>query len=201
MIEAAAFDLGGVLFAEGKSAAMDRMAGEYGCDKDAILKILLSARSIELRKGLIGDDEFWGWARGEMPAGCDPAVLKRVWYDSYRLDEDVRTLIEALKRRYRTIAFSGNIKSRVQFLDDRYGFRKLFDVEIYSFDYHRNKPDRRLAEVLIERAGCKADSIVYVDDNEADALPARRLGVHTLIYSTGRIGRLQQELRLLGMQW
>jgi FMN phosphatase YigB (HAD superfamily) len=108
-------------------------------------------------------------------------------------------LIELLKGKYPLIAFSGNIKSRVQYLDEKYGFRKLFDVEIYSFDHHLTKPEKEFVEVMLRKVGCEADAIVYIDDNEIYARPARDLGVQVIIYSTGQGDKLRMELQRLGV--
>lgn len=200
MIKAVAFDLGGVLFAEGKSVAMERLETEHGYTKDTVRKILVSPQSVDLRKGLIGDVDFWAWAQGQLPEGYSAELIKKEWYDGYLLDEAVLELVKGLKGKYRIIAFSGNIKSRIEFLEEKYGFRSLLDIEIYSFDYHRTKPDKRFVELMIEKSGCKPDEIVYIEDNDQYAQVARELGVKVLLYSRGDIRKLERVLQELGIQ-
>jgi FMN phosphatase YigB (HAD superfamily) len=199
MIKAIVFDLGGVLFAEGKSVAIDTLCREYGYDRDLLQKILKSRESMDLRKGLISDETFWSWVQSQIPPGWDAATISKEWYDGYVLDQDILALIELLKGKYPLIAFSGNIKSRVQYLDEKYGFRKLFDVEIYSFDHHLTKPEKEFVEVMLRKVGCEADAIVYIDDNEIYARPARDLGVQVIIYSRGQGDKLRMELQRLGV--
>jgi len=97
------------------------------------------------------------------------------------------------------IAFSGNIKSRIAFLEEKYHFRHLFDIEVYSFDFHMTKPEREFVQVMIERSGVRPEEIVYIDDNESYAKPARDLGVSVVTYQRGEIERLRQELRRQGV--
>jgi putative hydrolase of the HAD superfamily len=199
MIQAVVFDLGGVLFAEGKSLAIDTLAREQGYDRKLLRRILSSRESTDLRKGLIPDEVFWNWAQTQMPRGYDATIIKKEWYDGYVLDEDILSLVKQLKGQYRLIVFSGNVRSRVQYLDEKYDFRKLFDVEIYSFDYHLTKPDRAFVEVMIEKAGCRPAEIAYLDDNEEYAKPARDLGVQVVIYSRGQGEKLRGDLKRLGV--
>ena len=199
MIHAVVFDLGGVLFSEGKSVAIDRLCREYGYDKELLAKILSSPESVNLRKGLVSDERFWSWAQEQLPPGCDASLVKREWYDGYVLDEDILALIKRLKGKYKLIAFSGNIRSRVDFMETQHKFRHLFDIEIYSFDYHLTKPDRRFVEIMIEKAGSPPEEILYIDDNEAYARPAREMGVQVLIYRRGEAAKLQRELRERGL--
>jgi FMN phosphatase YigB (HAD superfamily) len=75
------------------------------------------------------------------------------------LDHEVETLLRDLRKNYRVIAFSGNVRSRVEFLDKRYGFRKLFDAEVWSYDSHYNKPS---VEFLKARARTRTHAYLCV---------------------------------------
>lgn len=200
MIKAVVFDLGGVLFAEGKSVAIERLEREYGYDKEKVQRILVSPQSIDLRKGLISDAEFWTWAQRQLPQEYDVRRIETAWYQGYELDPDILDLIRRLKGRYKIVAFSGNIRSRVDFLEERYRFRHLLDAEVYSFDYHLTKPDKNFVEIMIEKAGCRPDDIVYIEDNDRYAEPARELGVKVVLYARGEREKLQAELKKLGVE-
>ena len=201
MIKAEAIDLGGVLFSEGKSVATTKLAAEHGYDKELISRILGSVQATELRKGNLSDDAFWHWAQREIPSNYDALLIKKAWYDGYVLDEGILALMRDLKGKYRLIAFSGNISSRIEFLENKYSFKNLFDIEIYSFDYHLMKPDKKFIEVMIAKSACRAEEIIYIDDNEAYAQPARELGVSVLLYSRGEAERLRRELRKRGLEF
>ena len=199
MIKTVVIDLGGVLFSEGKSVVLEKLATFHGYDRKLIGAILSSSQSISLRKGLISDEDFWQWAQQQLPANYDSRLIQQEWYDSYILDQDVYQLIASLRKEYSTIAFSGNIKSRIDFLEAKYHFRHLFDIEIYSFDFHLTKPEREFVEVLIEKSGVRPEEIVYIDDNDSYTKPARQLGVNVIIYRRGEAARLRQELKRYGL--
>jgi HAD superfamily hydrolase (TIGR01509 family) len=199
-IRAIAFDLGGVLFSEGKSVAMTQLASEHGYDPEVVKQILDAPKSLDLRKGLITDDEFWSWAQSQVPEHYDTLLIRNVWYNGYVLDGDILELIKRLKGQFEIMAFSGNIKTRVDFLERKYRFRHLFDKEIYSFDYQLTKPEKQFVEVLVHEAKCKPEEIVYIDDNDQYTKPARDMGLNVLIYSRGEVESLKKELAVLGVR-
>jgi HAD superfamily hydrolase (TIGR01509 family) len=192
-------DLGGVLFAEGKSVALEKLAQAHGYERNLVASILSSPQSILLRKGLISDQVFWQWAEGQLPASYDWRLIRDAWYEGYILDPEVYQLVANLRKNYSVIAFSGNIKSRIDFLEGKYHFRHLFHLEIYSFDFHMTKPQKEFVQVMIDRAGVAAGEIVYIDDNDAYAEPARALGVNVIIHRRGKTARLLEELRRYGV--
>jgi putative hydrolase of the HAD superfamily len=199
VIQAVVFDLGGVLFSEGKSVALEKLATAHWYERKLVGAILSSPESIKLRKGLIPDEDFWQWAEQRLPSGYDSRLIRQEWYNGYVLDKDIYELIASLQKKYSMIAFSGNIKSRVAFLEEKYHFRHLFDIEVYSFDFHMTKPEREFVVAMIEKSGVRPEEIVYIDDNDSYAMPARDLGVNVVIYQRGEIDRLRQELTRQGV--
>jgi HAD superfamily hydrolase (TIGR01509 family) len=149
----------------------------------------------------MSDEDFWQWAQQQLPSNYDSRLIQQEWYESYILDQDVYELIASLRKKYSIIAFSGNIKSRIDFLETKYCFRHLFDIEVYSFDFHLTKPEREFVEIMIEKSGVRPEEIVYIDDNDSYAKPARELGVNVIIYRRGESSRLQQELRRYGLMF
>lgn len=194
-----AIDLGGVLFTEGKKAAAERLKLKFGYDEKVVLGALRSPLSLDLRRGLVSDDEFWSSVKSALPEGYDAEAIRREWYDGYELNRNVFELLTRLSARCRLIAFSGNVKSRVEFLEKKYGFRKLFDLELYSYDYHFTKPDPGFLDVLLEKCGCESNSLVYVDDDEAALELAAKKGVRTILFD-GDAGKLEDELKKAGIE-
>ncbi len=199
-VKVIALDLGGVLFAEGKSVAAARLVRDYAYDGDLVSRLLVSRQSKDLRRGRLADHEFWSWVQDQLPQGYEALTIRRVWYESYTLDNDVLSLIRKLKGQYKLIAFSDNIKSRVVFLDRRYHFRRLFEEEVYSFDFHLLKPHKNFIEKMIQVSHCSPAEIVYVDDSADCAGPARDLGINFVLYSRRGIRDLEKALEKLGIR-
>lgn len=199
-IKAIVFDLGGVLFAEGKSIALERLSNNYNYEKEVVKNIITSPQSYELRKGLIAEDAFWQWAQEQLPEGYDAEIIKNVWYDGYVLDEDIFHLLKQFAPNYTLIAFSGNIKGRIKYLDAKYDFRKWFDVEIYSYEHHYNKGEKGFVEVLIQESGYAPQEMVYIDNKEEAVEAARQFDISSILYKQGAIRELKQRLKEEGVR-
>jgi putative hydrolase of the HAD superfamily len=199
MIKAVTVDLGGVLFSEGKSVALEKLAAEHGYDRRLVGAILSSPQSILLRKGLMADSEFWGWVQQQLPSNYDGRLIKNQWYDGYILDEDIYAFIANLRKKYSIIAFSGNVESRIAYLEEKYHFRHLFDIEVYSFDLHMTKPEPAFVEAMVAQSHVRPEEIVYIDDNDTYAQPARDLGVNVVIHRQGDSVGLRAALRQYGV--
>lgn len=193
------FDLGGVIFTEGVSVATEKLFKDHGYDRKTVHELLKSKKSYDLRAGLIDDEEFWSFVQQVAPQGYDAHIIKECWYDSYVLDEGIMNLIKKLSGTYTLVAFSGNIKSRVEYLDAKYGFRKYFDCEVYSFDYHLNKFQEEFIRVLVEQSGHDPSEIVYIDDREDVLEPARKMGIQCAVYTTGEVQALKKALQSFGV--
>jgi putative hydrolase of the HAD superfamily len=200
VIKTVVVDLGGVLFSEGKSVALDKLAAAPGYDRTLVSAVLSSPQSILLRKGLMTDSEFWQWVQQQLPAGYNSALVKTEWYDGYILDAEIYALVVNLRKKYSILAFSGNIKSRIAHLEEKYHFRHLFDVEVYSFDFHMTKPERAFVEVMIAKSGARPEEIVYIDDNDSYAQPARELGVNVIIHRQADAAGLRVALKQHGVE-
>ena len=200
MIRAVSFDLGGVLFSEGKSV-LCRMLEREGYDFNLISKFLTSEHARKLRNGIIADDELLEAAKRELPCEYDAEVIFRKWYDSYELDKDIFNLVRLLRKSsYKTVAFSGNIRTRVKYLDEKYDFQRHFDVEVYSYNYGLGKSDPLLTQKMIEATKFNSSEIVHVDDSERIASIIRDEGVNVIVYSKGEIELLRESLKEYGVR-
>jgi len=199
VIKTVVVDLGGVLFSEGKSVALDKLAAAHGYDRGLVGAVLSSPQSILLRQGLMTDAEFWRWAQQQLPSSYDSRLIQDEWYNGYILDQEIYQLVSKLRSKYSIVAFSGNIRSRVAFLEKKYQFRHLFDLEVYSFDFHMTKPERAFVEAMIARSGARPEEMVYIDDNDLYAQPARDLGVNVVIHRQGNTARLRVALGQYGV--
>jgi FMN phosphatase YigB (HAD superfamily) len=199
-IKAIVFDLGGVLFQEGRANAVTYLANTYQYDKSVVMDILICPQSKDLHRGLVGDDEFWTWVQSQVPQGYDALVIKQAWYDGYVLDENIFELLKQLHGRYTLIAFSGNIKSRVEYLDKKYNYRRLFDWEVYSYDHRANKGEKEFVEVLIKESGLHPREMVYIDDSLESVNRAQEFGITSLVYEAGNMQKLEHDLKNLGIE-
>ncbi len=198
-VKVIAVDYGGVLFSNGRSV-YEVLEKEYGYNPKLIQSLLTRN---EMKKsahtGKISDEVFWEWVKSQLPTEYDVQIVRKKYYEDFRLDKDIFELIQRLKTNYQIIAFSGNMRTRVDYLDQKYDIRRIFDKEVFSFDCGYTKPEKEFVQKMITVAGCLPEEIVYIDDNEEAARVAEDLGVKAVIYERGKIDRLVKDLVVLGM--
>jgi hypothetical protein len=111
MIRAVVVDLDGVVFSEGKSVALDKLAAVSGNHRRLVGAILASPQGIWLRQGLIRDSEFRHRLHQQLRSNYDWRLIKNQWYDRHLFDEYTYVVIANLRKICSFIAFSGNEKS------------------------------------------------------------------------------------------
>ncbi|MFW9989757.1 MAG: HAD-IA family hydrolase [Candidatus Odinarchaeota archaeon] len=78
--------------------------------------------------------------------------------------------------------FSGNIKERIEYLNEKYDFLKYFDDTVFSFDYHQNKDDIEFYEELTKHLKCDPSEALLIDDEKKNIKIARSLGFKGIHY-------------------
>jgi REG-2-like HAD superfamily hydrolase len=107
---------------------------------------------------------------------------------SYRLYPDVLPTLERLRKAGLTLGLISNFEDWLEQLLETLEVSPFFDVSVISGIEGVEKPDTRIFEIALERAGVDAGSSVYVGDNPIfDAEPAQKAGmIPVLIDRRGR---------------
>ncbi len=118
IIGVVAFDAGGVVFFEGKTIGLKNLSEKYGYDIKKVEAVLTSPDSKLLRRGKISDEQFWNFAREQLP-DYDIEAIKQEWFDGYQLDPQMKKVIDLIRKENPSMAlalYTGNIKSRLEYL-------------------------------------------------------------------------------------
>lgn len=177
---------------------------------------------------LQAEPEFWAWMKKAFMCikqdnlyyqellACgmdyDVEIIKQTWYAAYTPDTGVWDLLKSLKGKYKRICFTGNIPSRIEYLQNRYNFEDLFDIKVtllasflshkmqlYSYDYHMSKSEPQFIQTLINKAGCAPEEIILVDDEDKHRVVAESQGMHCVLHQTGKSEDLKAKLRVFGV--
>ncbi len=186
-IKTIVFDLGGVYFTSGTTLAIEKIKEIYNIEDETLLREIFTDRPTNegylLRKGLITIDEFEEQLFEKL--GIDRKERKHtryIWFGSYCVHYGIEELVQVLKKTYRLVIFSGNVRERIEYLDKKSGFLKYFDDTVFSFDYQQNKNDIEFYEELIKHLGCKPSEALLIDDEKKNILIARSLGMNGIHY-------------------
>jgi len=151
-------------------------------------------------QGKISNKEFYSQAC-ELLQTC--ALNQEQFFDSFNsvishVKEDFLVLIKNLKEQnnIKLLCLSNVNSSHWHYLlEQNKEIVELFDELILSFEVHLTKPDPRLFKLAIQKAECKPEEIVFIDDGLNNIRSARELGINGIKFTN--LENLINELKSL----
>ena len=106
---------------------------------------------------------------------------------------EAKDVLAALSEKY-TLGVIANQEEGLEKRLADFGIDKYLSVVVSSFEVKRIKPDPRIFEYALEKAGCAAENTVMIGDRlDNDIFPAKRLGMGTIWIRQG-FGGMQTPL-------
>jgi len=198
-IETVFLDAGGVLVFPNWTRVSDALARrDIAVTPDALARAEFRAkRRLDLGETISAtDDSQRGWLYFNLTleeagiprtAATDDALAElRTYHGQENLWESVPenvvpTLVQLRALRLKLVVVS-NANGRLRHLFDRLGLTGLVDVLFDSFEEGVEKPDPRLFQIALARAGAQRESTVHVGDlYHVDVVGARAAGLHAVL--------------------
>ncbi len=192
MIKAILFDLGGVLFTNGTKKFNKAIASRYNLDDTFVQSVSDGEIGTQYREAQITRDEFWKYFLEGLKIREDPDVLEKEWISYYELIEGTRDIIRELSKKYKIYYLSDNVKERVQKLDERFGFLQWFDGGTFSHEVGVRKPNPKIYEFALHKAGVAPSEAVFIDDKKSSLIPAADMGMTVILFESSE--KLRSEL-------
>jgi putative hydrolase of the HAD superfamily len=108
-------------------------------------------------------------------------------------------LLEGLRRRYRLVLLSNTNAIHFAMIRQTYPIIRHFDESVLSYEVGTAKPDPRIYQVAIERAGCRPEECFYTDDIEPFVEGGRRAGMEAVQFHSAE--QIERELEARGIEW
>ncbi|NOZ57935.1 MAG: HAD family phosphatase [Calditrichaeota bacterium] len=186
-LKAVLCDLGGVIALFDEETIRKRLEGiarrsleepEVG---PAFLEELFS-----FERGELGPEEFFQRTKELLEVEVPFEEFVRVWEDNFWLNPKAVEELERLRGRFRLVLVSNTDPLHWRHIDRTFGIGRLFDELVLSYEVGAIKPDRKMFEVALEKAGVEPPEALYVDDLEENVRAAAEVGMHTLLYRPDR---------------
>jgi putative hydrolase of the HAD superfamily len=94
----------------------------------------------------------------------------------------VRTLKSLKEAGFKIACLSNGPGEWSRHLRRRFGLEKWFDTWVISGEVRRKKPDPEIYQILLRATGADPARCFFVDDNEQNLPPARKLGMATYLF-------------------
>lgn len=191
MIKAICFDLDGVFFTKESFQNFKKYLPKEVTDTEKIDYVLAtSPEMMNFKMGKITEDAFWDFANNELkiklehPESTLIESVSAAYRDNYNINKEVVDYVNKVKEAgYITCICTNNYPTRINALDDEWGFLDCFDVKILSYEVGHMKPAKEIFQSLIDQAKVKPEEIVYSDDSESKLQGANELGINTFVYT------------------
>lgn len=195
MIKSVIFDLGNVIVPFDVQLAYARMAELRGCTKEEVAgRVRATGLVRPFEKGEIAAEPFFRafsaalelkMAYGEF---CD-------WWNCVFMPETLvpEALLEDLASRYRLLTLSNTNSIHYAMLRANYPLLRHFHANVLSYEVGAAKPEAKIYQEAIARAGCTADECFFTDDLLLNVEAARQHGMDAVQFLSA--GQLEQELR------
>ena len=184
-IKATIWDLSGVLLLTIRGTFNSMLAERLEVPEKDVERVIYSPKNALWDLGEMTDDEFYEFMLQTLSLPPEKkAAIKRFVIDDFYIDPPLLDYIRALRTRVTTVLLT-NFPTHVH---DH--FRKAwfidgaFDHVIASCDVKLLKPDPRMYELALARAGCRAEEAVFIDDRAVNVEGARALGLQAVLYET-----------------
>jgi HAD superfamily hydrolase (TIGR01509 family) len=200
MIKVILFDLGGVLVELTGVPIMLKWTN-YQYDDETLWEAWLNSpavRSFEI--GSSTAEEFADQLIREM----DLPVGKAEFIDRFRqwpkgLFPGVSSLIQRLKNNYTLACLSNSNVLHWPILMKEMGLEKMFQYHFASHLMSKLKPDKESFEYVLQRLGCNASSVLFLDDNDINVKSAKEIGM--IAYRVEGPQEIEHALRKAGVKY
>lgn len=174
MFKAVIFDFGGVVHSLGGKKLSEILADKTGLSKDEVLT-KIKPKLLEMSIGKIDEELFWR-SFGVKIEGVWDEQLK-----DNRLNYQVVELVKNLRsKNIITLVLSNTIPPHSKIIKDL-GWYGYFDKIYLSHDIRSRKPDIKAYEYVLKDQNLNGNECIFVDDLEENLIPAKNLGMKTIL--------------------
>lgn len=188
-VKAVVFDLGGVIVELDFSNFYNSIITQSPLNKPQTPILLEFFRQSDIyHQGLMSDEEFFHLACDLLQV-CE--VEQQRFFNAFNsiissYNPEIVDIIKKIRQnnRIKLLCLSNVNASHWDYLISKnWDFLQYFDEFILSHEVHLTKPDKKIFEFTIEKAGCNPDEIVFIDDGINNIRAAGELGIIAIKFS------------------
>ncbi|HUA20819.1 MAG TPA: HAD family phosphatase [Bryobacteraceae bacterium] len=199
MIKTILFDLGNVIVPFDVQRAYARMAELRGCTQEEIAgRVRATGLVRPFERGEIAAEPFFRAFSAALDLHLDYAEFCN-WWNCVFMPEPLvpEALLENLAGRYRLLTLSNTNPIHFAMLEENYPLLRHFHGNVLSYEVGAAKPEAKIYQEAISRAGCSASECFFTDDLLLNVEAARRHGIDAVQFMSA--GQLEDELRARGL--
>ena len=198
--KAVIFDLGRVLIYFDFKRGYRRLEALCPYPAAEIPKRLAPTGLVErFETGLIEPADFVAELSRVLDLKVDYDEFCRIWSSIFTDTLLPESMLEGLAARYRLLLLSNTNAIHFEMVRETYPILRHFHELVLSYQVKAMKPDPRIFQEVVARAGCRPEECFYTDDIAAYVEGARQFGIDAVQFESAE--QVQRELLARGIRW
>lgn len=184
MIKVILFDFTGVVVTGGHKKLCKILAEKYHLPAEEIYEVLYTKYFNSFAENKISEQVAY-----EEPIKI--FSFKETWQElaemylrTHVINPPMVEYIGELKKKYKCVLLTKNIKRYLAWEREKFGLDALFDDIINTQEINLPKASVETLNYVFDRFQVKPPEVLYVDDQESNLTDAKKLSVHTVFYQT-----------------
>jgi len=192
-VKAIFFDSGNVLVKEGFTPGIPLFEQKLNIPKGLLYQSCHDRPYWkEFTLGLISEDAYLAKVQENFKGELNIQELKKTIYENSLPYTDVIEYAKSLKPKYFLGIISNNPKEWFDYFWNNFGWSDIFSSKSVSAELHVRKPDLKIFQDALNKAGVKGEESIYIDDRAEKAEPAKELGFNIIIFKN--LGQLKKDI-------
>ncbi len=186
-IKAVIFDFGGVLVRTRSQRLRTHWEERLGlAPGDLAVLVFTGENRAAVQHGTITDDAHWEWLGSRLGlTPTDLAQLRADFFSEDILDGELLAYVDRLRAAGLHLGLLSNASDVARrIFEEKYDLLRHFDSVTISAEEGIMKPDPRIFQLALARAGAQPHEAVFVDDFPANVEGARAVGMHAVHFRT-----------------
>lgn len=195
-IKAIFFDMGGVILRTADKTERTKLAKEFGMSMEELDRFVFECKTAaQASMGMISVMEHWldVTRRLKLPDQEMPRI-RDAFFGGDIIDQEIISLLRSLKSTHKTGLISNAWDDMREWMTSQ-KIEDAFNILIISAEVGFAKPDPRIYQLALEKAGVSAEESIFVDDVEKNITACNALGMHGVHFKNQP--QAMQEIRAL----
>ena len=199
MIEVIYFDLGKVIVDFDHSRAARELLKVTPLSLEEAMAVLMDGELVSgYETGRLSSQEHYREVCRRLQMEVSMNKFRELWGSMF-LPEPLLSerFLQALKKHYRLMLLSNTNEIHFDFLIEHYPILKVIEERLLSYQAGCMKPEARIFELAIYKAGVAPENIFFTDDRPENIEAAKRAGIQALLFRSE--AQLKRDMLSQGM--
>ena len=192
------FDLGNTLIRFDHSISAKKFANLFHLDSEEVRRLFFDSKLTQaFERGQISPEDFHAGITKHLGVVIPFRDFVSIWNDIFWEDEGSCAIARRLKKDYKLFLLSNISRLHYEYIVKKFDILKIFDEIILSFAVGAIKPENRIFEDAVKRAGGDKAAVLYIDDREDLIREATAFGIESIKYEGS--DKLEKDLKEKGV--